>query len=67
VKGAKLVRVGRREYETADKRFHAMWHARQGARSSYTVLDRKTGRTLRARRVDELRETIRDMLKDDAP
>jgi len=62
---SKLIRVGRREYETADKRFHAKWHKYQGARSRYTVKDRQTGRTLLAHRVDELRETIAALLKDD--
>lgn len=61
----KLLRIGRREYETADKRFHAKWHQYQGARSRYTVHDRRTGRTLHAHRVDELRETIGALLKED--
>ena len=59
---ARLVRIGRREYESKDRRFHAKWHVRQGARSCYTVLDRETGRTLRAFTVAELSETVRDML-----
>ena len=59
----RLIRIGPREYETTDKRFHAKWYKRQGARSCYSVHDRQTGKVLRAFRVDELRETIHDMLR----
>lgn len=56
-----LVRIGPREYETKNKRFHAKWSVKQGARSCYNVHDRETDKCLRAFNLDEVRETIRDM------
>jgi hypothetical protein len=61
----KLVRLGRREYETVDKRFHIKWQARQGARSCYRVLDRKIATGLRAFTLEEVRTTIRNMRAND--
>lgn len=56
-----LVRVGRREYVSRDGRFHAGWHVRQGARSCYTVTDRRTGRTMRAFTLAEVREVVKEI------
>jgi hypothetical protein len=60
----KIIRIGRREYETADGRFHAFWDRRLGTRSRWTVVDRKTQRHLRAFKLAEVRETIRNMIAD---
>jgi len=61
----KLINIGNRgyrEYRTEGGRFHAKWTERQGVRSSYTVTDTWTGKSLRAGTVVEVRETIREML-----
>lgn len=63
----KLIRVGPREYESTDKRFHALWSKRQGARSCWRVRDREANISLRAFSLVEVRETIRDMLNAQPP
>jgi hypothetical protein len=68
----KLIRIDRggrrgdaRAYESADKRFRVLWQKKQGARSCYSVHDQQTKTTLRASTLEEVRETIRDMLAND--
>ncbi len=61
----KLINIGNRgypEYRTEDYRFTAKWAERQGARSTYNVTDIRTGKTLRADNLNEVKETIRDMI-----
>jgi hypothetical protein len=59
----RLVKIDDREYETQDKRFHVIWNDKRkgGALSCYRVLDRSTGRCLRAFTLATVRETIADM------
>lgn len=61
----KLVRIDRRVYESADKRFYVYGVPDQRTGSCYRVLDRRTDTNLRARTLKEVRETIRDMIAND--
>lgn len=61
-----LLKIGRREYESRDKRFHVVWTRNQGSRDCYRVLDRSSGRCLRAFNLPEVRETVSEMRRANA-